>query len=225
MTTEPSSAAALRDAPCDPAERSAAEMEGRHVHAVYEVIAVHFSSTRFAIWPKVCLSRAALHPAKAVCGQQNCGPMLTSRLHYLQVREFLMSLPHRAALADVGCGNGKYFRVRPDLVVFGSDRSSGLAEQAAKLCRGASAPASTCNGSSAESPLDRSRTADIDRANGEADGATAGHDPVPDRPKALHAPLADVLVADALRLPYQVCAAAFPGPVAFSVDPPTSHRL
>ena len=143
----------------------------------------------------------------------------------LQVREFLMSLPHRAALADVGCGNGKYFRVRPDLVIFGSDRSSGLAEQAAKLCRGASAPASTCNGSPTELSLDQGCTADIERAIGEADGATAGHDPISARPKAQQAPLADVLVADALQLPYQVCVAASPSPVAFPVDPHTSQQL
>lgn len=31
----------------------AASVEGKHVHAVYEVIASHFSATRFAIWPKV----------------------------------------------------------------------------------------------------------------------------------------------------------------------------
>jgi len=30
-----------------------AGMESRHVHAVYEVIASHFSATRFAVWPKV----------------------------------------------------------------------------------------------------------------------------------------------------------------------------
>ena len=28
-------------------------MEKDHVHAVYEVIAAHFSDTRFAVWPKV----------------------------------------------------------------------------------------------------------------------------------------------------------------------------
>ena len=72
MTAEPSSAAAQRDAPC--AERTAADMEGRHVHAVYEVIATHFSSTRFAVWPKVCLSCTVLHPAKAVCGRWNIKP-------------------------------------------------------------------------------------------------------------------------------------------------------
>lgn len=45
-----------------------------------------------------------------------------------------MALPQRGVLADVGCGNGKYFAVRPDLVVLASDRSCGLAIQAARLC-------------------------------------------------------------------------------------------
>ena len=35
-------------------------------------------------------------------------------------------------LADIGCGNGKYFGVRDDIVVIGSDRSEGLARVAAK---------------------------------------------------------------------------------------------
>jgi hypothetical protein len=30
-----------------------------------------------------------------------------------------------AVVADVGCGNGKYFGVRQDLAVLGSDRSEG----------------------------------------------------------------------------------------------------
>ena len=76
MTIEPSSAASQRDPLRDPAECTAADMEGRHVHAVYEVIAAHFSSTRFAIWPKVCLSCAGLHPAKAVTGRWDIGPLL-----------------------------------------------------------------------------------------------------------------------------------------------------
>lgn len=50
----------------------------------------------------------------------------------LQVREFIESLPPSALVADVGCGNGKYFDVRPDLAVLGSDRSPNLAETAAK---------------------------------------------------------------------------------------------
>ena len=50
----------------------------------------------------------------------------------LKVREFLESLPPAAVLADVGCGNGKYFGVRPDVAVLGSDRSPNLAETASK---------------------------------------------------------------------------------------------
>ena len=29
-------------------------MESRYVHGVYDIIAGHFSATRYAIWPKVC---------------------------------------------------------------------------------------------------------------------------------------------------------------------------
>ena len=36
-------------------------------------------------------------------------------------------------MADVGCGNGKYFRVRHDVAILGSDRSPGLAASAARL--------------------------------------------------------------------------------------------
>ena len=49
-----------------------------------------------------------------------------------KVREFLHSLPVGAVVADVGCGNGKYFGVRRDLAVVGSDRSVGLAQVAAQ---------------------------------------------------------------------------------------------
>jgi hypothetical protein len=43
----------------------------------------------------------------------------------IQVRAFLEGLPANAVVADVGCGNGKYFGVRRDLAVLGSDRSEG----------------------------------------------------------------------------------------------------
>lgn len=42
-----------------------------------------------------------------------------------KVREFMAALPAGAVVADVGCGNGKYFGVRPDVAVLGSDRSAG----------------------------------------------------------------------------------------------------
>ncbi len=31
------------------------QMERRYVHGVYDIIAGHFSATRFAVWPKVSL--------------------------------------------------------------------------------------------------------------------------------------------------------------------------
>ena len=39
-----------------------------------------------------------------------------------------MSLAPSSLLADVGCGNGKYFGVRDDLVVVGTDMSVPLCE-------------------------------------------------------------------------------------------------
>ena len=51
------------------------------------------------------------------------------------MREFLETLALGAVVADVGCGNGKYFRVRHDVAVLGSDRSPGLTASAARLVR------------------------------------------------------------------------------------------
>ncbi|XP_023144698.2 alkylated DNA repair protein alkB homolog 8 [Amphiprion ocellaris] len=42
------------------------------------------------------------------------------------VCHFLTSLPPRSVLADVGCGNGKYLGVNPDVIAVGCDRSSAL---------------------------------------------------------------------------------------------------
>lgn len=80
-------------------DRQLAALEAQYVHRVYDAIAPHFASTRFAVWPKV--------------------------------RAFLEGLPRGALVADVGCGNGKYFAVRRDGFVLGSDRSAG--ERAAAL--------------------------------------------------------------------------------------------
>ncbi len=44
-----------------------------------------------------------------------------------RVRAFIESLPRGGVVADVGCGNGKYFGVRRDLAVLGSDFSAGEA--------------------------------------------------------------------------------------------------
>lgn len=59
--------------------------------------------------------------------------IITSTDHWPpQVRAFIDSLPERGLVADVGCGNGKYFGVRPDLTILASDRSPRLAEVAAR---------------------------------------------------------------------------------------------
>lgn len=44
-----------------------------------------------------------------------------------KVKEFVDSFPPGSLVADVGCGNGKYFGVRKDIFVVGSDRAFNLA--------------------------------------------------------------------------------------------------
>ncbi|KAK5609375.1 hypothetical protein CRENBAI_010798 [Crenichthys baileyi] len=45
-----------------------------------------------------------------------------------QVCHFLSSLPPGSVLVDVGCGNGKYLGVNPQLITVGCDRSSALVQ-------------------------------------------------------------------------------------------------
>ncbi|KAM6987734.1 tRNA (carboxymethyluridine(34)-5-O)-methyltransferase alkbh8 isoform 2-T2 [Tautogolabrus adspersus] len=45
-----------------------------------------------------------------------------------RVCHFLTSLPAGSVLADVGCGNGKYLGVNPDVIAVGCDRSSALVQ-------------------------------------------------------------------------------------------------
>lgn len=53
-----------------------------------------------------------------------------------EVRKFIDSIPEHGIVADVGCGNGKYFGVvGKNVHVTGSDRSSGLAAVAAARLR------------------------------------------------------------------------------------------
>lgn len=49
-----------------------------------------------------------------------------------KVRAFLETFGVGDVIADVGCGNGKYFGVRRGVAVLGSDRSVGLAQVAAQ---------------------------------------------------------------------------------------------
>ncbi|KAI1388763.1 S-adenosyl-L-methionine-dependent methyltransferase [Hypoxylon trugodes] len=49
------------------------------------------------------------------------------------VTSFLASIPPGSVGLDVGCGNGKYLGVNPDLFILGSDRSANLAQLAREL--------------------------------------------------------------------------------------------
>ena len=123
------------------------------------------------------------------------------------MRDFLLQLPHGGILADIGCGNGKYFGVRPDLILLGSDRSTGLALQAMKLCK----PPSRLRAAGAVSvgfPHSESPPAGAVMANGESAEAERLRQ-LPDscqlgRSSVHCCSLADVVVADAMRLPYKV---------------------
>ncbi|KAI8833548.1 hypothetical protein BC829DRAFT_377445 [Chytridium lagenaria] len=72
------------------------DLERKHVQAVYDAIAPHFSATRYKPWPVV--------------------------------ENFLKSQEVGALGADVGCGNGKYLGVNPEVFCVGSDMSSKLIE-------------------------------------------------------------------------------------------------
>ena len=78
----------------------------------------------------------------------------------MKVRLFIDRLHAGAVLADVGCGNGKYFLVRPDIAVLGSDRSCGLATVAASRLQAGTGSASgkLCNSCQLESAFANTQT-------------------------------------------------------------------
>ena len=71
-------------------EEDALSLETDSVHRVYEIIASHFSETRYKPWPLV--------------------------------ETFLKGLPSGSVGLDVGCGNGKYLGINPEIFIIGSDR-------------------------------------------------------------------------------------------------------
>lgn len=127
-------------------------LEDEYVHKVYDVIARHFSATRCNInrlwcqcvhcpqWVSylvldggmvsgivrrdVCFRRLKTEERDWFC-------VLTCDRFAIwpKVREFLEWFPTGSLLADVGCGNGKYFGVRKDILVTGLDRSAGKMRQ------------------------------------------------------------------------------------------------
>lgn len=134
-----------------------------------------------------------------------------SRLNaaHLQVREFLMGLPQHGILADVGCGNGKYFSVRPDMAVLGSDRSFGLARQAMKLSQpvqpsGTSLSAGPVHTKSSGTACERLGRESLEATDAVSKGKQRPETRLLGLSTTQFCPLADVVVADALHLPYQV---------------------
>lgn len=69
------------------------ELELDHVVRVYDNIAIHWNHTR---------------------GKR--------KVYWHRVKDFLDALPVGTLMADVGCGDGKYFGVNPGVVTIGCDR-------------------------------------------------------------------------------------------------------
>ena len=63
-----------------------------------------------------------------------------------KIRHFMESIPRHAIVADVGCGNGKYFGVRDDVFVTGTDRSEGLVRVARTRLDDVRADVAVCDG-------------------------------------------------------------------------------
>ncbi|WOK93611.1 hypothetical protein Cni_G02311 [Canna indica] len=57
---------------CSPSVRSTPDIEKKYVHRVYDAIAPHFSSTRFAKWPKVASFLNSLKPGSVIL-DAGCG--------------------------------------------------------------------------------------------------------------------------------------------------------
>ena len=47
-----------------------------------------------------------------------------------RVKQFVQELEPGSVVCDVGCGNGKYLNINPDIFVIGSDRCLSLAQTA-----------------------------------------------------------------------------------------------
>ena len=63
-----------------------------------------------------------------------------------KIRQFIESIPPYSIVADVGCGNGKYFGVRDDVFITGTDRSEGLVRVARMRLDDVRADVAICDG-------------------------------------------------------------------------------
>jgi len=117
------------------------------------------------------------------------------------VSRFLGALPPGAVVADVGCGNGKYFGVRRDVAVLGCDMSEGLVAAAARRVLGEPAG----GGGAAGGPGGAEAAGGQGAAAAAAAAPAAAPPPLeqpPPPPLLSQLPGADALVADALALPF-----------------------
>jgi len=78
---------------------SPSSLEQDHVFEVYDNIAIHWNHTR---------------------GKR--------KVHWHRVKTFIEDLPKGSYVADIGCGDGKYFGLNPDVFLLGCDRSIKLLE-------------------------------------------------------------------------------------------------
>lgn len=91
--------------------------EGQHVHAVYDHIATHFSSTRYKVgyWS---------------CSLQGGSPLILSTQPWPIIARFISDLPPGWIGLDSGTGNGKYLPLPADrpgrVLTVGLDRSRSL---------------------------------------------------------------------------------------------------
>src|SRR3546814_5527708 len=94
-------------------------IEESYVRDVYDAIAPHFSATRYKAWPKIAEFLNDQPPGYSVCD-------VGTRFVCLQLLSFslaILFLDPCVKFFRLGCGNGKYLGVNPNLYMFGNDQS------------------------------------------------------------------------------------------------------